>query len=286
MAKKKRSGNAGKKKDGASSPSWAGESAEQLRKTLIVDGIDGEIVLEEDTDTEASLHGGVRAFRPMGDTYVEDLPKIFAALAAEEAKRLEAGGLLSAFDEVLGQASSGIAIDAADDSLDNWDEETAHDMTMQSMVDNPFDQFLASLEVPVDDIDPQAAREQNKKCLAEYEEALRKAGLSENTINKHVANVEFFLNTWLLDFMEAGMDEGPLFVDLYLGDWFIDNYVGATGSVLRDNATAIKKFYKLMLDNGYIEKSVYDIMMETCKNEMRAWMREADRRSTRRFPPF
>ena len=48
-------------------------------------------------------------------------------------------------------------------------------------------------------------RATNKKLLGEFETWLKSAGLSENTISKHLSNIDFYINEYLLyeDAIEA-----------------------------------------------------------------------------------
>jgi hypothetical protein len=68
-------------------------------------------------------------------------------------------------------------------------------------------------------------RETNEKLLGEFETWLKSVGLSENTISKHLSNIHFYINEYLLyeDAIEAkDCIQG---VSMFLGYWFIKNPV-------------------------------------------------------------
>lgn len=66
--------------------------------------------------------------------------------------------------------------------------------------------------------------ENDKMDYQEYEKKVKKIKeqkLSEKVIQKHVSNVEFYLNDFLNYYDPTSMEEGAHMINLYLGDWFI-----------------------------------------------------------------
>lgn len=59
----------------------------------------------------------------------------------------------------------------------------------------------------------------NKRLLVGFETWLKSAGLSENTINSHLSNIDFYINEYLLyeDAIEA--KDGTQDVSMFLGYW-------------------------------------------------------------------
>lgn len=120
-------------------------------------------------------------------------------------------------------------------------------------------------------------RKSNKKLLSKFELSLKSSGLSENTINKHVSNIEFYVNEYLLyeDAVEA--KDGADAVGMFLGYWFIKKAMWASQSSIKGNATSIKKFYAFLYEKGLIAKEDLDNLKETIKEGMPEWLATLDR---------
>mgnify|MGYP001820741474 CR=1 FL=1 len=120
-------------------------------------------------------------------------------------------------------------------------------------------------------------RKSNKKLLSEFEHSLKLSGLSENTINKHVSNIDFYVNEYLLyeDAIEA--KNGADAVGMFLGYWFIKKAMWASQSSIKGNATSLKKFYAFLHEKDLIDKEDLDNLKETIKEGMPEWLATLDR---------
>lgn len=113
---------------------------------------------------------------------------------------------------------------------------------------------------------------ENRKYLDLFEQSLINAGLSKKTIRKHVNNIDLYLNEFLLYCEPLKMEDGCFAVDDYLGDWFIRKVSWASEDSINSNCASLKKFYKLMLDNGYIKAENYKKLLLTIKKEKQSWV--------------
>lgn len=120
-------------------------------------------------------------------------------------------------------------------------------------------------------------RKFNKKLLGEFELSLKSSGLSQNTINNHVSNIDFYVNEYLLyeDAIEA--KDGVDAIDMFLGYWFIKKAMWASQSSIKGNATSLKKFYTFLYEKGLIEKEDLNNLKETIKEGMPEWLATLDR---------
>lgn len=114
----------------------------------------------------------------------------------------------------------------------------------------------------------QSIQETNDLLLELFEEDLVKSGLKEKTINRHLSNVDFFLNEFLLRAGALPMEKGISMLDEYLGNFFIRKCMWSTPANIKTNATSIKKFYKSMLEHRKIEKEDYDFLCPCIKDSM------------------
>jgi len=121
-------------------------------------------------------------------------------------------------------------------------------------------------------------REKNEVYLGEFWKDLVDSGLKERTANRHCQNVDFYINTYLLR-------EGPLemaygvnsdIISDYLGDFFIRKCMWSTPSTIKSTATSIKKFYKCMLQRGYINETAYRELIGTIKDNMDSWLDDCE----------
>lgn len=114
-------------------------------------------------------------------------------------------------------------------------------------------------------------RERNERFLTLFESDMRTAGLAESTIRKHLDNVDFYLNVYLLHYDVNQMESGCYDIDGFLGDFFIRKCMWSTPGTIKTNAASIKKFYKCMRDNGLVSANAYDELVRTVKENMADW---------------
>ncbi len=115
-------------------------------------------------------------------------------------------------------------------------------------------------------------KEQNAILLNQFADVLKKQGLKKKTIDKHVKNIDFYINHFLL-YEDATEPENGLFsVSMFLGYWFIKKAMWANPSAIKNNASSLQKFYAFMLESGKIEKDDYQELKDTIKQEMPEWI--------------
>ncbi|MGL1931932.1 MAG: hypothetical protein OCC45_09245 [Desulfotalea sp.] len=132
---------------------------------------------------------------------------------------------------------------------------------------------MSERETKIDEI-----KVNNQLLLEQFRDHLETNRLSTSTINKHVGNIEFYINDFLLYFEELQLaKEGYYQVNYFLGDWFIRKAMWASVSSIKSNITSLKKFYQFMYEIGEIKKEDLDDLkveikegknewIETCKN--------------------
>ena len=127
------------------------------------------------------------------------------------------------------------------------------------------------------ELDCERIKETNETLLADFGNWLEKSNLSDKTINKHVENVDFYINEFLLyeDAIEAQDGVGSL--DMYLGYWFIKKAMWASKAAIKSNAASLKKFYTFLYERGMVSKEDLDDLKETIKIEMPEWLDTVDR---------
>ncbi len=120
-------------------------------------------------------------------------------------------------------------------------------------------------------------RKDNESILNDFQKWLSDRKLSKKTMRKHISNVEFYINDFLLyeDAIEAS--DGTSEVGMFLGYWFIKKAMWANKTAIKENAASLKKFYQFMLEKRKISKESFEDMKETIKEEMPEWLATMER---------
>ncbi len=114
-------------------------------------------------------------------------------------------------------------------------------------------------------------REKNSVYLDLFEHTLIEDGLKGSTIKRHLSNIDFYINDFLLYEEPLTMDYGMGRIDSFLGDFFIRKCMWSTPGNIKSTAASIKKFYKCMMDSGIVKKSDYESLCSEIKNGMETW---------------
>lgn len=123
----------------------------------------------------------------------------------------------------------------------------------------------------------------NESYLAGFADYLRRKGISEKTVNKHLDNVSLFLNVYLLDEDVPPLPGGCLMMDDYLGRYLIERPVYTSPAMISESATSIKRFYKHMLEEDQIFKEDYSALLEDIRLGWPMWRDTCQERNDKRF---
>ncbi len=120
------------------------------------------------------------------------------------------------------------------------------------------------------------AKKHNNRILIEFEKYLKTKSLKSNTIKKHIDNVEFFANDYLLRYEIIPIEKGFLEIGGFLGDYFIRKASWASKYTVQNNIASFKKFYTFLNEIGKISKAELNEMMELIKDEKEDWISEVE----------
>ena len=116
-----------------------------------------------------------------------------------------------------------------------------------------------------------ALEKRNQKLLDVFHDDLKARGFTNRTINRHLDNVDFYINIYLPREGVYRAEEGVEMIGSFLGYFFIYKCMWSTPASIKSTAASIKKFYKSMLDHGYIEKGAYEYFCNVIKENMEEW---------------
>ena len=124
--------------------------------------------------------------------------------------------------------------------------------------------------------DCERIRADNKELLADFEEWLYDQDLSSKTVRKHVSNVDFYIDEFLLydDAIEAR--DGAPRAGMFLGYWFINKAMWSSKTGIKDNAASLKKFYAFMQERGQVSEEAVASLQDTVKERMPVWLAAMD----------
>ena len=117
-------------------------------------------------------------------------------------------------------------------------------------------------------------KQENESLLEMFEKDLE--GLNQKTINRHLTNVDFYINTYLLSEDAYDFTHGIWDIDDYLGYFFIRKCMWSTPGNIKSTAASIKKFYQCMLKQEMIQKADYEYLCETIKDNMWKWQSDCE----------
>ena len=103
--------------------------------------------------------------------------------------------------------------------------------------------------------DKEKIEKQHEELLNIFKEDL--SNLSDKTIKKHIQNVDFFINEYLLNRNNANYEEVNNEVDLFFRDFFIRKCMWSSPNSIKETAARFKKFYKSMMNHDKFKKDDY-----------------------------
>ena len=123
-------------------------------------------------------------------------------------------------------------------------------------------------------------RQVNRGLLDEFASWPKKiAGLSNKTIKSHRANVDFYINEFLLYEDVIAATEGIYRIDMFLGYWFIRKAMWASPASIKSHAVSIKKFYSFLLTKDLIKSDALEKLAEMIKDGLPTWVAKASSQS-------
>ena len=120
-------------------------------------------------------------------------------------------------------------------------------------------------------------RKANADLLAAFESWLQKKKLGKKTVDKHLANTDFFINHFLLYEEAIKASDGLEHVGHFLGYWFIRKAMWANQQAIIESAASLKKFYTFLWERGEISKEFLTNLKIRIKEEMPEWLATMDR---------
>ena len=120
--------------------------------------------------------------------------------------------------------------------------------------------------------DSDAIRAENSVLLDGFDKWLIQSGLKVKTIRKHVQNVDFYINDYLLydDCLRA--KDGVSSLNGFFNWFFPRKAMWSSKASTKETAASLKKFYKYLAELGVVAPADYLFLLSEVKNEMPEWL--------------
>ena len=96
--------------------------------------------------------------------------------------------------------------------------------------------------------------------------------LTQKKIAKHISNIDFYINEFLLYEETSEAIDGVGSVGMFLGYWFIKKAMWANKSSIKENAASLKKFYQYLYEKGKVPEDDVIFLKEEIKEGMPEWL--------------
>jgi len=124
------------------------------------------------------------------------------------------------------------------------------------------------------DYDQQAdkIRAENAVLLKGFRTWLEELGLKEKTVRKHLGNVSFYVDDYLLYDDIIRPQEGLSFVNGVFNWFFPRKAMWSSVTTTKETVAGLKKFYLYLAEIGLVEASEYQKFLAEVKSEMPEWL--------------
>lgn len=113
---------------------------------------------------------------------------------------------------------------------------------------------------------------ENEEYLNIFKEYLKEKGLNETTIENHYWHVDYYINHFLMLGIPKRMADGcSIGVTGFIENYVNEKVIPASKNNVNKFSSSILKFYKCMLEKGFVSKENYDDLawaIKECKDEM------------------
>lgn len=118
--------------------------------------------------------------------------------------------------------------------------------------------------------------QENKLLLDGFSKYMQEHHLSERTIKRHMANIDFYINEFLPNGQNNSAIKGWSSVDYFFEEWLPTKGLCSSVNTLKENMGSLKKFYVYLYDLKEITKENYLMFLDLMKEGRETWIEALD----------
>lgn len=122
------------------------------------------------------------------------------------------------------------------------------------------------------EVESNKIREENGGLLTGFAEWLLESDLKEKTIRKHVQNVDFYVNHYLLYDDCTPAKDGISSLNGFFNWFFPRKAMWSSASSTKETVASLKKFYKCLTEKNIVGVSDYQFLLALIKQDMPEWL--------------
>ena len=122
------------------------------------------------------------------------------------------------------------------------------------------------------EVESEEIRKENGELLSGFTVWLTESGLKEKTIRKHVQNVDFYIDDYLLYDDCTRAKDGVSSLSGFFNWFFPRKAMWSSKASTKETTASLKKFYKFLAEKGIIEAADYQFLLLMVKEEMPEWL--------------
>ena len=143
-------------------------------------------------------------------------------------------------------------------------------------MDDFYDEDLLADEAgDINEADYIRIRRDNEAVIQKFGKSLKKKDYAEKDIYRLLSMADMYVNSYLLDNLSLSAAEGTQTLDDYFMEYFPENVIWASSDSVDNMITAIKAFYRYLLEHGVIEREDFVSMSELIKEKRELWRQAA-----------
>lgn len=115
-------------------------------------------------------------------------------------------------------------------------------------------------------------RDDNEILLNAFEQHLIETGLSEQTVNNHMRNLDFYVNHFLLYEEIIRPEDGIEEINYFFNNWFPRKAMWSNPSSASATITVLKKFYAYLLSQNMVNDLALKMLTTYIKENKTDWL--------------
>ena len=131
--------------------------------------------------------------------------------------------------------------------------------------------LLADEAGDINDADYTRIRKDNEALIQRFGRSLKKKEYSEKDIYRLLSMADMYVNSYLLDSMSLSAADGIAALDGFFMEYFPENVIWASSDSVDNMITAVKAFYRYLLEHGMIEREDFASMSSLIKEKRELW---------------